>query len=118
MHPDIRLLKEVKGEAAERLQKCFPPGVIKLKEENGEKKAVVSKEHMRYDNCSRIVFRHDDLKDCVEMARIRDHFIFNIESVGALPPDVLFLEAVKVLGNKCRMYLDELEHDTIVRARY
>lgn len=74
MHPDIKLLKEVKGEAAERLQKCFSPGVIELEDNGkGEKKAVVA--NSRYDSCSRIVFRHDDLKDCVEMARIRDHFI-------------------------------------------
>lgn len=35
-------------------------------------------------------------------------FAVTIESVGALPPDVLFIEAVKVLKLKCRTFLDEL----------
>lgn len=37
------------------------------------------------------------------------HFLsVNIESVGALPPDVLFLEAVEVLRKKCSSYLKEI----------
>ena len=34
------------------------------------------------------------------MARVKDHFIFTVESTGALPPEVLFQEAVKVLMQK------------------
>jgi len=33
-------------------------------------------------------------------------FPVTIESTGALPPDVLFIEAVKVLKLKCRTFLD------------
>lgn len=33
-----------------------------------------------------------------------------IESVGALKPDILFTEAVKILKNKCKSLLDELNH--------
>ena len=40
----------------------------------------------RNDSCSRNVYRHDDLKDCVELEKIKDHFIFNIESTGAIKP--------------------------------
>ena len=36
----------------------------------------------------------------VQMARVKDHFIFTVESTGALPPEMLFQEAVKVLMNK------------------
>ena len=36
----------------------------------------------------------------VQMARVKDHFIFTVESTGALPPEKLFQEAVKVLMNK------------------
>jgi DNA-directed RNA polymerase I and III subunit RPAC1 len=35
------------------------------------------------------------------LQREDDHFIFSIESVGMLPPDVLFVEAVKILKQKC-----------------
>ena len=40
----------------------------------------------RNDACSRNVYRHDDLKDCVELEKVKDHFIFNIESTGAIDP--------------------------------
>ncbi|EFA07284.1 DNA-directed RNA polymerases I and III subunit RPAC1 [Tribolium castaneum] len=106
--PDIKLLREVEGEAAERLQKCFSPGVISIRHEKGRKYAVVA--NARYDTGSRNVFRYEDLKDAVAMTKIQDHFIFTVESVGALPPDVIFMEAVKILKDKCLALLDELSH--------
>ncbi|CAH1974398.1 unnamed protein product [Acanthoscelides obtectus] len=107
LHPHIKLLREVEGEAAYRLQKCFSAGVIDVKEEpNGRKVAVLRS--ARYDTGSRNVFRYDDLKDAVIMSRIQDHFIFTVESVGALQPDEIFIEAVTILKNKCRSMLDEL----------
>ena len=36
----------------------------------------------------------------VQLARVKDHFIFTVESTGALPPEVLFQEAVKLLMQK------------------
>ena len=102
--PEIRLLRELKGEEAERLQSCFSPGVITL---NGPKK-VAKVANARYDNCSRNVYRHDDLKDAVAMEKVRDHFIFSIESVGATEPEDLFIQAVSVLEAKCDFFLNEL----------
>lgn len=40
-------------------------------------------------------------EDRVQLARIKDHFIFTVESTGALPPETLFQEAVKTLMHKC-----------------
>ena len=34
----------------------------------------------------------------------------SVESTGALPPDLLVEEAVKVLMNKCTHFLSELDH--------
>ncbi|KAJ8979643.1 hypothetical protein NQ317_001350 [Molorchus minor] len=102
--PDIKLVNEVEGEAAYRLQQCFSPGVIGIRQEkNGKKLAVVN--NARYDTGSRNVFRHDDLKDAVIMSKIQDHFIFTIESVGAMQPADIFKEAVKILRNKCVQWL-------------
>ncbi|KAF5303622.1 hypothetical protein FQA39_LY09869 [Lamprigera yunnana] len=106
--PDIKLTREVEGEAAERLQKCFSPGVIGIRHlKDGRNVAVVN--NARYDSSSRNIFRHDDLKDAVIMTKIQDHSIFYVESVGAMAPDVIFTEAVKFLKNKCISLLDELE---------
>lgn len=105
--PEIQLLADVEGELALKLQSCFSPGVIGVKERSdGEKIAYVKS--ARYDACSRNVFRYPELKDTVQMGRKKDHFIFKIESVGAYPPNDLFLEAIKVLRNKCRMFIEQL----------
>ena len=95
-----------------------------------------------------------DLKDCVKLSRVRDHFIckplllhkystcsiycmfhsiyhcyllsmscvscfsneifltVSVESAGALPPDALFSEAIKVLRGKCEYFLKELNELT------
>ncbi|RUS84277.1 hypothetical protein EGW08_007970 [Elysia chlorotica] len=106
--PEIRLLREFYGEEAELLQKSFSPGVIKLVEtSDGQKMAKVA--NARLDTCSRNVFRHDELKDDVSLLRVRDHFIFSVESTGILPPDVLVSEAIKTLMGKCQKFLHELD---------
>ncbi|XP_047651270.1 DNA-directed RNA polymerases I and III subunit RPAC1 isoform X2 [Phacochoerus africanus] len=105
--PDITLLEPVEGDAAEELSQCFSPGVIEVQEIQGKKVARVA--NPRLDTFSREVFRNDKLKKVVRLARVRDHYIFSVESTGVLPPDVLVSEAIKVLMGKCRRFLDELD---------
>lgn len=102
--PEVRLKREVSGEDAEILTTCFSPGVIGI-DENGKAKV----KDARYDTCSRNIYRFPHLVDAVEMSRIRDHFIFSVESVGAYQPHDIFIESVKLLKKKCRTFLNELE---------
>ncbi|KAK7103479.1 DNA-directed RNA polymerases I and III subunit RPAC1-like [Littorina saxatilis] len=109
--PSIELLRPVEGADADKLQRCFSPGVIGLTTgKKGKKKAFVA--DARRDTISREVFRHEELKDAVKLERMRDHFIFSVESVGALRPEVLVVEAIKVLQAKCHTLLQELEEQT------
>ena len=55
------------------------------------------------------MFRHDDLKDCVELSKVRDHFIFNVESVGAVPPEDIVMMSMDILVEKCQFFIDILE---------
>jgi len=48
----------------------------------------------------REVARRPGWDDRVQLTKLKDHFIFSVESTGALPPEVLFREAVKVLMQK------------------
>jgi len=111
--PEIRLNHKVCGEAAERLQRCFSQGVIELVEEksedgrNSQKVAVVK--DARYDGCSRNVYRYEDLKDSVTMSKVSDHFIFTVESTGALLPENLVLQSIDILAGKCDTFLKELD---------
>ncbi|XP_077585162.1 DNA-directed RNA polymerases I and III subunit RPAC1 [Stigmatopora nigra] len=105
--PELTLLETVQGEKAERLKRCFSHGVIELEEVNGSKIAKVV--NGRLDTCCREVLRHDDLKNVVKLGRVRDHFIFSVESTGILPPNVLVAESIKVLMAKCQRFLNELD---------
>ncbi|CAH1792168.1 unnamed protein product, partial [Owenia fusiformis] len=105
--PDIELKGPVQGKLATKLQSCFPKGVIEIDDINGVSQARVA--NTRLDTCSREVLRHEDLKDLVKLSRFRDHFIFSVESTGALPPDVLVSEAIQILMSKCRLFIQELD---------
>lgn len=106
--PAITLLRDVHGDDAHRLQKCFSPGVIELEPtDDGRKKAVVV--NARLDSCSRNVYRYADLKEAVLLEKIKDHFIFTVESVGATKPQDLVEMACDVLIEKCDYFLKELD---------
>lgn len=112
--PDIKIERPIIGGDAKKFAKSFPRGVIGLepvtyeeaaqegggyKGHEGELKAVVVDPFK--DTVSRECLRHDEFQGKVKLGRVRDHFIFNIESTGQFDSDVLFLESVKVLKLKC-----------------
>ncbi|XP_059471394.1 DNA-directed RNA polymerases I and III subunit RPAC1 [Neocloeon triangulifer] len=105
--PTIELTREIEGDAAHRLQKSFSPGVIEVVEKKG--KSIAKVKNARYDNGSRNYMLHPDLASFVKVGRVPDHHIFTIESVGAMEPEALFLDAVKVLKTKCTNLLAELD---------
>ena len=111
--PTIEILKPILDEDAKLFKDCFPAGVIELqrftpsdarkwgeeyKDKEGALKAVV-KDTFR-DTVSRECLRHDQFKGKVKLGRVRDHFIFNVESTGQMDSDLLFLEAVTLLKVK------------------
>jgi DNA-directed RNA polymerase I and III subunit RPAC1 len=114
--PVIDIQRPILGKDAEKFARCFPRGVIGFEtvtEEEaseigsgyeghkGEKKAIV-KDAMK-DTVSRECLRHPEFEGKVKLGRVRDHFIFNIESVGQWDSDELFLESVKTLRIKCEI---------------
>ncbi|CAD7078736.1 unnamed protein product [Hermetia illucens] len=102
--PEIKLNRTVSGKEAFLLQKCFSPGVVGIDDND-----CAYIKDARYDSCCRNVYRYPQLSEAVTMSRIRDHFVFNVESVGALKPSIIFLEAVKVLKMKCRKFIGQIE---------
>ncbi|KAI9279417.1 DNA-directed RNA polymerase [Umbelopsis sp. AD052] len=108
--PEIKILKPITGADAIKFQMCFPPGVIDIIEEDGEKLAKVV--NARKDTVSREVLRHKEFEDKVRLTRVRDHFIFNIESAGAIPPQDLFVQAVGVLIEKIKAIKPSLAQAT------
>lgn len=106
--PSIHIKEPILGADAKKFARCFPRGVIKLvdDEATGEKKAVVD-DPMK-DTVSREVLRHDEFKNKVQLGRIRDHFIFSIESTGQFESDELFIDSIKALKLKCERFKTNL----------
>lgn len=121
--PKIDILKPILNQDAEKFAKCFPPGVIKvdritpkeaqsnpeLADHEGDKIARVQ-DPMR-DTVSRECMRHDEFAKKVKLGRVQDHFIFNIESTGQFPSDVLFLQSIGVLKAKAKRLLKALDEE-------
>ncbi|QIW95335.1 hypothetical protein AMS68_000853 [Peltaster fructicola] len=110
--PDIKITSPIVGADAKKFARCFPKGVIELVEdkESGERKAEV-KDPFK-DTVSRECLRHDEFKGKVKLGRIRDHFIFSIESLGQFESDTLFLDSIKTLKGKAERFtrhLDDLQ---------
>ncbi|KAH0069452.1 RBP11-like subunits of RNA polymerase, partial [Aureobasidium melanogenum] len=102
--PSINIKEPILGADAKKFARCFPRGVIALEDDpaTGEKKAVVA-DPMK-DTVSRECLRHDEFKDKVQLGRIRDHFIFSVESTGQIDSDEVFLESVRALKIKCERF--------------
>jgi DNA-directed RNA polymerase I and III subunit RPAC1 len=63
----------------------------------------------RADTSSRNIYRHADLCDAVEMGKVKDHFIFTIESVGAVRAQKLFVDAIDLMREKIDSTRDAVE---------
>lgn len=93
--PVIDIKDKIQGQDAIDFQKCFPSGVIGINEND---EAYVK--DARKDTVSREVLRHEKFDGKVKLGRRRDHFIFNIESTGAMPPEEIFFKSIRILKNK------------------
>jgi DNA-directed RNA polymerases I and III subunit RPAC1 len=97
--PTIEILAPIIGKDAHKFARCFPKGVIGLeKNEEGADEAVVR--DASKDTVSRECLRHAEFKDKVKLGRVRDHFLWEIESTGQWEADELFLESVRLLRIK------------------
>ena len=120
--PTIDILQPILGQDARKFARCFPKGVIGIETvtgaeaaekdsgyagHEGEEKAVVKDTFN--DTVSRECLRHEEFKDKVRLGRVRDHFIFSVESTGQFESAELFVEAVKVLKGKCARFRGNLQ---------
>nr|KAF9651434.1 hypothetical protein BDM02DRAFT_736089 [Thelephora ganbajun] len=90
--------KPVPPQYAEKFRKCFSPGVIDI--DPVTKAVSVNEKNLRNESMNREVFRHKEFEGCVELKRVRDFFIFNVESEGTYAPEKLLPESIKVLRQK------------------
>ncbi|CAL1395537.1 unnamed protein product [Linum trigynum] len=107
MLPEVVLLEDVEDEVAEELVRRCPDKVFDIEDiGHGKKRATVARP--RDCRLCRECVRGEGWEERVELRRVKDHFIFTVESTGVLPPEVLFTEAVKILEEKCERVISEL----------
>ncbi|KIO30473.1 hypothetical protein M407DRAFT_242213 [Tulasnella calospora MUT 4182] len=99
--PHIVFRNPIPSHLCEKFRTCFSPGVIEVKDKSdGEKEVVVA--NPRLESMSREVYRHSEFDGMVELTRIRDFFLFSIESTGAYPPQDLLPESIRIMREKVR----------------
>jgi DNA-directed RNA polymerase I and III subunit RPAC1 len=50
----------------------------------------------------------EDIAECIQVRKRKDHFIFTIESTGILPPQELLLQAIDILQGKAERLAEKL----------
>lgn len=108
MFPEVVLLENIKGEDAEELIRKCPSGVFDIEDTGNAKKKAIVADSRACTLCRECIRGDEEWEKRVALHRVKDHFIFTIESTGALPPEVLFTEAVKILEAKCERVITEL----------
>ncbi|KAK2464486.1 hypothetical protein APHAL10511_003465 [Amanita phalloides] len=98
LHPLIVIKKPIPPHLSEKFQSCFSPGVIKV--DPITKAVSVDERNLRKDSVSREVLRYPEFADSVELSRVKDFFLFNVESEGAYAPERIFLESISVMRDK------------------
>jgi len=106
--PDIRFGSPVTGETAQELKSMCPMNVFDIEDIGGVATATAA----RPRNCTmcRECIRKEDWSDGsrVRLHRKSDHFIFSVESTGAMEPEEIVRRAITVLKNKAQFFEKEL----------
>ncbi|KAF8503877.1 DNA-directed RNA polymerase [Gautieria morchelliformis] len=99
LHPHITIKGPIPPALVPKFSSCFSPGVISTRtNDKGEDEPFVA--CARNDGMSREVLRHEEFRDKVDLSRIRDWFIFKVESEGPYAPERLLVEAISVMRDK------------------
>lgn len=110
--PEVALLQQdkLRGELALELAAALP-GLIQV-EGHGEDARVVKvddpRQHDKLLEKVRRMSGEDTWRPYIQLRKIKDHFIFTIESTGAWKPHELFNYAVNLMISKCDKVLEGL----------
>jgi len=103
MVQNVHLARPVVGDDAEKLQEECPPGVIELVQDEMSPMMMA-----RVADTTKFTVHRQRLEPFAELGvsveSAKDHYIFNIESVGHLPAPDLLARALKVLKRKCQSW--------------
>lgn len=108
-HIDIPDPLAIEPEHIGKFVSSFPPGVIGVRRHKESGREQVFVKNARKDTVSREVLRHKEFEGKVKLGRVRDHFLFDVESTGCIPADALLPSAIRVLVDKIRTVRQSVE---------
>jgi DNA-directed RNA polymerase I and III subunit RPAC1 len=118
--PEVVLLKEVKGERADELLSKFPKECCPfyIEGEGSGRKVVVKDERPKVSCLERVraLSAEPKWEDKVQLRKIKNHFIFTVESTGAIPPEELLGTALELLSEKGQKLLGKLNEETLMNG--
>ena len=113
--PEVVLLKEVTGERADELVSKFPEHCcpFRLEGTGNSRRAVVKEERPPVECLERVraLSAESRWEDKVQLRKIKNHFIFTVESTGAIPPQELLGTALDILSQKGQRLQRQLNQD-------
>ncbi|SAM01839.1 hypothetical protein [Absidia glauca] len=107
--PEINILQPIKGDDAIKFKNCFPEGVVALVKDDDEETMAKIVNPRKDTVVNKEVLRHKEFDNKVQLTRVYDHFIFNVESTGIIPPEEIFPLAVSILFQKVGIIQSNLE---------
>jgi len=102
MMPDIVVNGQILGDEAMELMRKCPLRVFDVED------SILTVARPLSCTMCRECIRDGPQKDQIKLSKMRDHFIFSIESTGAIDPHDIFVEAADILIGKCRASRDAL----------
>ena len=103
MLPVVEIQQEVKGSDALAMKAKCPMNVFDI-----EDSLLVVKNPKNCTVCRECIRNPKD-RDIISLSRLRTHFLFKVESTGAISAEEVFKRAVRVLANKAKAIKDSLD---------
>ena len=114
LQPEVHITEEITGKLAEELAKAFEdapagerPFVVSGK--GAKATATPGKVTLATAERVRMLSGEEKWKKYFQLRKIKNHFLFTIESTGILPPHVLLKEALAILRRKCDTAAESLD---------
>jgi DNA-directed RNA polymerase I and III subunit RPAC1 len=101
--PEITFKKPIAGEDAKKLKTLCPMNVFDIEDD----KAVVARPR-DCTMCRQCIYT-DEFERKINLARLKNHYIFSIESVGMMKPQDIFREALTIFYDKCLKHAQSIQ---------
>ncbi|KAK9824049.1 hypothetical protein WJX72_007346 [[Myrmecia] bisecta] len=109
LHPELEVLQAITGLMADEIV-ALCPGLFVMEGSGEQRQAKVTSargNEMQLEKVRRLLSEEEWAK-YLQLRKRKEHFIFTIQSTGALAPETLFMRAVDKLADKCDTLLGRL----------